>query len=375
MEDVELIRVLHIVTTMHRGGLETMLMNYYRKLDTSKIQFDFLTYRKFKSEYDQEIVERGGKIYYLPAFSPSTIFQNLRQTSHFFKTHKEYKIVHSHLDALSAFPLYFAKKNNVPVRIAHSHVSGFDLDFKYPIRIIARWMLKYVATDFFACSEEAGEFMFGTHAKRKVQILVNAIETDKYAYDFKTRDKVREREGLDNSYVVGHVGRFTTVKNHEKLLEIFIEILKIRKNAILMLVGKGELEEEIREKVRDLKINDKVFFMGSRNDVDELMQAMDIFILPSKYEGFGMVLIEAQTSGLPCLTSAGVVPKEVQFSPCLKYFPLEKSARAWAEVGLNIDGVRKSYALEAKEKGFDIENAKEKLAGFYQEKWNVLREQ
>lgn len=367
-----MMRILHVVTTMHRGGLETMLMNYYRKIDTSKIQFDFLTYRKYKSEYDLEILERGGKIYYLPPFSPKTIFQNLKQTSEFFKIHKEYKIVHSHLDALSAFPLFFAKRNNIPVRIAHSHVSGFDIDFKYPVRLAARCALKYIATDFFACSEKAGKFMFGKYAGEKVKILVNAIETNKFAYDSEIRKKVRAREKLGDSYVVGHVGRFTDVKNHEKLLDIFAEILKKRENAVLMLVGKGELEEKITQKTEYLKISDKVRFMGSRDDVNELMQAMDLFILPSKYEGFGMVLIEAQTAGLPCLTSANVVPEDVQVSPLLKYVPLDADSKIWADEGLSLTGSRKSYAETVKEKGYDLERRKDELVDFYQNAWNNI---
>ena len=249
-------------------------------------------------------------------------------------------------------------------------MSGFDLDFKYPIRIVARWMLKYVATDFFACSEEAGEFMFGKHPQKEIKILVNAIEADKYAYDPEIRSMVRMREGINDFYVVGHVGRFVPVKNHEKLLEIFIEILKQKKNAILMLVGKGELENVIKEKAAALKISDKVYFMGSRDDVHELMQAMDLFILPSKYEGFGMVLLEAQTSGLPCLATAGAVPKKVQISPQLKYVALEECAKLWADAGLSMVEDRRSYSKEAKEKGYDIENEMNKLIDFYQDKWD-----
>lgn len=294
-----MIRVLHVVTDMRYGGLETMLMNYYRKIDRKRVQFDFLEHRQGRTDYDCEIEKLGGKIYRLPPLNPFGIHYKHR-LSIFFKEHPEYQIIHVHQDCLSSIILKVAKKYGVKVRIAHSHSNNQDKNLKYIIKMYYKRKIPKYATYLFACSEDAGRWMFGN---AKFSILHNAIDTSKYAYSVKKRKQMRSEFDIkEETLVIGHVGRFSYPKNHMYLLEVFKKISEER-DAILLLVGDGHLRLEIENKINQLQLKNRVILTGVRNDVAELMQAMDAFILPSKYEGLGIVVIEAQAAGLPCIVS------------------------------------------------------------------------
>ena len=201
---MSVIRVLHIVTYMGRGGLETMLMNYYRHIDRSKVQFDFLVHRQERFDYDDEIEILGGRIYHLPRLNPWSKTY-IKALGEFFREHTEYKIVHSHIDCMSAIPLRVAKKAGVPVRLAHSHSSNQDKNLKYYLKLYYKSRISQSATNLFACSEEAGRWMFG---KQNFFVLPNAIDTKQYIYNAEKRNKVRKELGLDDALVIGHVGRF-----------------------------------------------------------------------------------------------------------------------------------------------------------------------
>ena len=364
------IRVLHVVTIMNRAGIETMLMNYYRHIDRTKIQFDFLVHRTEKGAYDDEIKKLGGRIYYAPAISIKNIFNYSHNLEKFFKAHPEYTIVHSHLDAISAFPLSAAKKAGVPVRIAHSHVNGFDRDFKLAVRYLARRTIPNYATDFFASSSDAAKFMFGRD--KEFTIINNAIDIKKFAFSVATRERFRKVLNLENKLVIGHVGRFNNVKNHLFLIDIFYEIHKVQPSAGLMLVGDGELQNEVRNKVEKLSLNESVLFMGVRSDISDLMQAMDVFVLPSRYEGLGIVLIEAQLSGLACVAS-DKVPLEADISGLCKFINLRTSADLWAKTIVEFcahpkkrNHLRVQDRTSHKIKEYDIRLATLKLQSYYQ---------
>ena len=237
-----MIRILHVVTYMGRGGLETMIMNYYRKIDRTKVQFDFLVHRDFEADYDSEIKRLGGKIYSLPRLNPfSGLYLNALDK--FFKEHKEYNIVHSHLDCMSCIPLKYARKNGVPVRIAHSHNSNQTKDKNYILKLFFKRKIKKYATDLFACSEAAGKWMFGTD---NFKVLNNAIDSNKYVYSFETANKIRVDLGIDkNDFVVGHVGRFDPPKNHEFIIDVFNCLLSKKSDSKLLLVGEGDLRSKI----------------------------------------------------------------------------------------------------------------------------------
>ena len=232
-----MIRVLQCVNNMHRAGLETMLMNYYRNIDRTCVQFDFLTHRPFRSDYDDEIESLGGKVYYAPRLVPQNYPAYFSYMKAFFAERPEYKIVHSHIDPMSYLPLLAAKRSGVPVRIAHSHSTGIDLDFKYPLKQYFRYKLNKVATHCFACGEEAGKFLF---RGREFTMIPNAVDAAQFFYDETVRLRKREELGIAQQLVVGHVGRMTYPKNHPFLLRLFAELLKVKPDALLLLVGTGE---------------------------------------------------------------------------------------------------------------------------------------
>lgn len=322
-----MIRILQCVNDMHRAGLETMLMNYYRNIDRTKIQFDFLTHRPYRSDYDDEIEKMGGKVYYAPRLYPQNYPNYFKWMKNFFKEHPEYKIVHSHIDTMSYLPLLAAKKAGVPIRIAHSHNTSLDKDFKYLLKQYFRLRINSVCTHRLACGKEAGTFLFGN---REFKVIPNAIDAEKFYYNEELRYKKRKELGLEDKFVVGHVGRLSYQKNHKFLIEIFNELLKKEPNSILLLVGVGEKEEELKRQVKSLNIEDKVSFLGNRSDVNELYQAMDVFVMPSFFEGIPVVGVEAQFAGLPCIFS-DKVPKEVKFNKKTSFISLNSSVAEWSD--------------------------------------------
>ena len=355
------VRILHIVTHMNRGGLETMLMNYYRNIDRSKVQFDFLVHRDKRADYDDEIESLGGRIYRLPVLNPLSL-NYLKSIDSFFKEHKEYKIVHSHVDCLSSIPLKYAKKNGVPFTIAHSHNASQDKNFKYIIKFIAKSRISKYADDLFACSKEAGQWMFNTD---DFMILNNAIDSKKYAYDNKKSIRLKEKLGLSNKFVVGHVGRFYKQKNHEFIIDIFNQLSKINDDAVLMLIGTGELENEIRKKVQDLGLNKKVLFLGVRDDIQDLMQIMDVFLFPSLYEGLPLVLVESQAAGLKCIIS-DTISKEAIITNNVEIMNLEKLTIEWADKINSYRNYKRNNMIEdIKRNKFDVEQNVKWLQEYY----------
>lgn len=356
------IRVLQVVTYMGRGGLETMLMNYYRHIDHSKVQFDYLTHREFDGDYDKEIKDLGGNVYHLSNLNPlSTSYK--KSLNDFFENHPEYKIVHSHLDCMAGIPLKYAKLNNVPIRIAHAHNSNQTKDLKYPLKLFYKRNIKKNANYLFACGDEAGKWMFNTD---NFKVLNNAIDAKDYTFNMNIRNDKRKEFGIsDDSILVGHVGRFFPQKNHEFLIDIFNQFHKDHPNSYLMLVGEGELKVSIQDKVRTLGLEDFVIFTGLRSDVNDLLQAMDVFLFPSLYEGLPVSIIEAQAAGLPCLIS-DKVPIECKKTDLVYQLNLEDSLNVWSDKIYELSHItRRDTYEEIKQSGFDIvENAKW-LENFY----------
>ncbi len=315
---VTLIRILQCVNDMHRAGLETMLMNYYRNIDRTKIQFDFLTHRPYRSDYDDEIESLGGKIYYAPRLYPNNYPKYFKWMSDFFKEHPEYKIVHSHIDAMSYLPLYAAKKAGVPIRIAHSHSTAIDKDYKYFLKQFFRFRINTVCNLRLSCGQEAGNFLF---RNKNFDVIPNAVDAQKFYYNEEIRNTKRTELNITNELVIGHIGRFSYPKNHKFLIKVFNELLKIKPNSMLLLVGTGEKEKEIKKQIKSLGIESKVKFLGNRNDTNEIYQAMDVFVMPSLFEGIPLVGIEAQFADLPCVFS-NKIPQEVKFNDKSVFIPL-----------------------------------------------------
>lgn len=360
------IRILHIVTYMGLGGLETMIMNVYRNIDREKLQFDFLVHRAMRSDYDDEIESLGGKIHRLPRLNPFDPGYH-RALNRFFQTHPEYRIVHCHQDCLSAIPLSAAARNGVPVRIAHSHTTNQDRNLKYLLKAYYMKKIPAVATHFFACSREAGAWMF---PNQPVTVVNNGIETARFLFSPEVRSDVRRELGLQDAFIVGHVGNFSPTKNHSFILDIFKKVHEAQPNSRLLLVGIGPLEAQIRAKAQTLGLDDSIRFLGLRPDANRLYQAMDVFVMPSLYEGLGIAAIEAQASGLSCILSDSI-PACCKLADCVDFVSLEHSADAWAEhILAAATRNRQNRQAEVAAAGYDIQTTVSWLQDFYLENWN-----
>lgn len=361
------IRVLQVVTKMDCGGLETMLMNYYRHIDREQVQFDFLTHRLERGAYDDEIEQLGGRIYRLPRLVPwSSSYK--KALNSFFAEHTKYKIVHVHQDCLSSVILKAAQQHGIPVRIAHSHSSNQDKNIKYPIKLWYRHKIAKYATKLFACGESAGDWMF---CGAKYSVINNAIDAKEYSYDISKHIAVRNQLGIQNELIIGHVGRFSAPKNHSFLLEIFAEVLKKEPNSVLLLVGGGNDMSKIQAKAQELGIADRVRFLGVRSDVADLMQAMDVFAFPSLYEGLPVTMVEAQAAGLPCVISDKIPTECIITDGLVDIVPLSVGADKWASKLLEKrNTLRTDRKDEIAAHGFDIVKEAVTLEKFYLEAAN-----
>lgn len=361
------IRVAQIVGKMVGGGVESFIMNYYRNIDKTKIQFDFFVDIDSTDIPREEIISMGGRVIEIPPYQK--LFKYIKVLRKILKENK-YEIIHSHINTLSVFPLYCAYKEKIPVRIAHSHSTSNKKEYMRNIlKKVLKNFSKIFATHYFACSEHAGKWLFGnrTFEKGKVTIINNAIDVEKFKYNEKIRNEKRKELNIkDDELVIGHIGRFVTSKNQEYLIDVFNEIHKKNDKAILLLVGKGPLMNEIKEKVKQLGLTNFVKFLGQCNNVNELYQAIDVFVLPSLYEGLGMVLIEAQCAG--CYTIASTeVPQIVKFSDNIDFFDLCINPGIWAKSILNkIDKYnRQDQSKKCRALGYDIRNEVKRLEEYY----------
>lgn len=358
------IRVLQVVTLMNRGGLESMLMNYYRNIDRNKIQFDFLEHRDGNHDYTEEILSLGGKIYHVPNVNPFNTNNYLNELNDFFKKHSsEYTIVHSHLDSMSAYPLKYAQKYGIPVRIAHSHNTNQEKNLKYLVKMYSKTKIKKFTTNQFACGKEAGQWLFSSN---DFQIMNNAIDTEKYIYNSISSLQMKKSLNISGKFVLAHIGRFNKQKNHDFLIDIFKEVYKNDNNSILLLVGVGELEGKVKDKVKRLGLTKVVKFLGLRNDIPDLLQAVDVFVFPSLFEGLPVTLVEAQASGLPCIVSENITD-EVKLTENIKYLNLRDDVSIWAKYILKYkyEFIRKNMYKTIAMKDFDIVKNASKIEDFY----------
>lgn len=347
------IRILQVFTIMNRGGAESMIMNYYRELDKTKIQFDFLVHRQEKAAFDDEIESMGGKIYSVKAINPIKPESYYNELRAFFNEHPEYKIVHSHLNTFSCFVLKIAKEFNIPCRIAHAHIaiekvrlfsiltskSNFIEGVKNFMKLRLKKKIHKYPTHYFSCGDKAGEWLFGKDVE--FYTMNNAIDTDKFLINNRIRSKYRTEFNVGDNWVFGHIGRFNTQKNHLFLLQIFSEVIKIKENARLFLIGDGNLRKEIELEINRLNLGDQVTLLGVRSDVPDLFQMFDVFVFPSLYEGLPVTLIEAQASGLQIFAS-NTITDEVILTDDVTFIALNKSPQKWAEEIIKSYGTSKA---------------------------------
>ncbi|SFG22432.1 glycosyltransferase family 1 protein [Streptococcus equinus] len=363
----EPIRVAHIIGKWVGGGVEAVVMNYYRHIDKSKVQFDFICDNDSTNIPYDEITSLGGKVILIPPYQQ--VIKYHRVLKNVLKN-GNYKIVHSHINTLSVFSLCAAKRAGVSVRIAHSHSTTNSREKKKNfLKQFLRPFSKIFATDYMCCSELAGRWLFGDkeYNKGNVYLLNNAIDLSQFRYDEQIRIRKRAELGIsDDTLVIGHIGRFVEQKNHSFLIDIFHEFHKNVRDSILLLAGTGPLLDEMKKKVSSIDLDDYVFFLGQRSDVRELYQVYDAFVLPSLYEGLPVVGVEAQATGSLCFFSDDMT-RETKILDSTVFMSLDEGSKKWA-ISI-LDGIKKYQKHDTKNElvlnGFDIKEEVSKLESKY----------
>lgn len=363
------VRVLNVLGTTNLGGAESRVMELYRALDRDKVQFDFLVHTGKEGQYSEEIRRLGGRIYSVPRFRLLNLLSYKKALRKFFREHHEFAAVHGHMTSTASIYLPVAKKAGIPVTIAHARSAGVSPGLKGLATRMLRYPLKYRADYCFTCSAEAAEAVYGRKwvEKGNVWTIPNAIDPQRFVFDAAVRAQVREELGLKDQFVIGHVGRFGFMKNHTFLVDIFAELCKMRDDAALVLIGKGELEGKIREKAGSMGLSDKVFFLGNRFDVERYYQAFDYFVFPSTFEGLPGSVAEAQASGLCCLVSDKVT-REAALTGLVTYKSIGEPAANWAgEIMRNTKAAleRKDMRAAIAAKGFDVRGQAAAMEAFY----------
>ena len=368
------IRVLHVLGTTNLGGAESRIMELYRCIDRNQVQFDFLIHTREDGHYSEEIRSLGGHIYSLPRFKFFNMAEYRKAIHTFFKEHTEFSVVQGHMTSTAAIYLPIAKqeygRRSMPlITAAHARSAGVDKGLKGIATRILRFPLKNRADYLFTCSKEAGIAVYGTRVVRegRVWTIPNAIDAQRFSFQQKVRDEIRSELGIQNKFVIGHVGRFGFMKNHTYLVDIFAKICETRKDAVLVMIGQGELEETIREKVKSLGLEDRAYFLGNRYDVEKYYQAFDYFVFPSTFEGLPGSVAEAQAAGLHCLVSDKVT-REVALTDLVAYRSIEENPGLWAEEILgNAQAalVREDTREVIAQKGFDVRSQAVQMAEFY----------
>ena len=352
-----MVRVLNIISKMDAGGAETFLMKVFRNIDNEKLIFDFLVCTPEEGLYDKEINSMGGKIHYSAPKSRNPI-KSFYDTFNVVRANKYRAVFRASAHSLAFLDLFAAALGGADIRVMRStNTNNPGGIMSNVLHFVFRPFLNSVTTLQLAPSTEAAIWLFGKTSVQngKVDIIKNGVEIDKFIFNKGTREKARHEMGLSSRFVIGHVGRFQTQKNHSYLFDVFTGIKQKQNNAVLLLIGQGELESVIREKAEKFGLTDSVIFAGQRSDIPDLLMAMDVYVFPSLYEGLPNTVVEAQATGLRCLVSDSIT-KEVGFTDLVQFLPLELGPDEWAEIALQYRTgyERRNMKVEFIEKGYDI---------------------
>lgn len=348
-------------------------MDIYRDIDKNRVQFHFYTFRPDAGNFDKEIKDLGGEIYYSKPLSIKNSFLIPIKLKSFLIKHPEYKIVHAHMNQWCGLILKGAKMANVPIRIAHSRTALTNGSFKNLVKNIIKLPTNKYSTHKFAVSKKAADWLYGKEIKDEVMVVPNAIDSEKYKYNDMKRKQIRAVLGWTNDFVLIHVGNIRKEKNHKFLVNIFKDILLDEPNSKLILVGKDNLNGAIHSLARKLCVYDNIEFLGLRDDVADLLQAADVFVFPSLYEGLPGAVLEAQAAGLPCVIS-DTITEEVEITPLVVRRSLEDDVNRWVE---SIIDSRNSMRMDTmqyfQEKGFDIKSLSCKMTSFYEDAYSNIK--
>jgi len=336
------IRVLQILDTLNMGsGVASVVLSYYRSIEKiqdsgSRIVFDFMVNEEVEKEIKDELERNGSKVFLMPPLQIKYYWSYKQELRKFFKEHKEYQIVHGHVPNAAAFYLRAAKKAGVPVRIIHSHNSqGADRVWKQiRNRILSKIGIWY-ANQYMACGEKAARYLYGKDSSN-VSLLNNVVDTKRFCYKEEVRQKIRAEMDVTEKFVMGHVGRFCYQKNQKFLIRVLAEICKREPDVCLLLIGEGEERKEVERLIEELHLKKAVKLLGVLSNVEDYMQAMDVFLLPSRYEGVPVSILEAQATGLPCVISDGVTREmETEYTD---YIELSQTVEKWSDTILHWRG-------------------------------------
>jgi glycosyltransferase involved in cell wall biosynthesis len=362
---MEPVRVLQVLASLDRGGAESMIMNIYRHIDKSKIQFDFVVNEQIDEyAFEEEIRKLGGRIYRMPSYKIANSFTYKRAWKHLLCEHPEWSVVHGHHTSPAFIYLMVAKSLN-RVTIAHSHVAGGEASIRSFIKVLMRYPLRYLADYLFACSGSAAKWMFGKHSS-SAYIINNSVDAKQFNFDKCNRELKRKELNIDNKFVIGHIGRFQTQKNHEFLIDIFNAVHEKYDRSVLLLIGDGELRKLIEKRVNALELTGNVIFTGVRSDIPELLQAMDIFLFPSLYEGLPVTLVEAQAAGLKII-AADTITEDIKLTDLVEFESLNQPASCWADHILRYkDGYeRRNTYTSISKAGYDVKKNAKLLESLY----------
>ena len=365
---MEPIRVLHVLGGLGLGGAESRIMDLYRSMDRSRVQFDFLIHTKNHDFYYDEVISLGGRVYSLLKFRGYNGSNYKKAVENFFQEHHDFKVVQGHMTSTASLYLPIAKKYNIPITIAHARSAGVDRGIK---GLYTKWLRRnlYKKTDYcFACSALAGEAVFGSARVKKglVTIIPNAIDAGKFTFDPEKRMEMRQNLDISEKFVIGHVGRFDYMKNHTFLIDIFAELTKLQENVVLLLLGEGNEMQMIKDKANALGIQSKILFLGNQGNPQDYYQTFDYFVFPSIFEGLPGTVVEAQAAGLRCLIS-DTITSEVNITSLVKNMSLKQSPAEWASYILKTKYYKRNNMLnDIKEAGFDAANQAENMMTFYE---------
>jgi len=358
----EPIRVAVVMGNFTSGGIKSVILNYYKHIDKEKFQFDLLIYEdSFDSNYS-EFEKLGARI-----FKVSSIKNPIKHIYDCYKIFKEqkFKIVHGYLNTLNVFPMLAAQLAGVPVRIAENLSTGHDGENKTKVKNVLKKFALLSPTHIAANSVYAAEWLYGKDNLDKCAVFRNALDLDKYKFDKKLRNETRQKLGLEDNFVIGHIGRFEYQKNHDFLIDIFDEVYKKNNKARLLLVGYGSLKEKIFEKIERLGLSEVVIDLGKTEDIIPLYNAMDCFVMPSYYEGLPVVGIEAQANSLPCIFSTEIT-EEVAVTKNVGFVSLDNEVDEWAIATLNLQNMgRLDISCYLISNGYDVFCEAEKLEKYY----------
>lgn len=362
------LRVLHVVSSLgRRGGRMAVVMNYYRALNRERVQFDFLYFEPMAFSYEAEIRALGGQLHYLPRVAGQSrlAFERGPLKDFFARQGAAYRAVHYHVLSPGLTALKWARWAGCPLRVAHGHSTRFGTGFIRQVRNgLACRYLRHFANSGLACCTAAARLLFGRQWQKQAKLLHNAIPVERYAFDAAKRDALRRAEGLEGRLVLGTVGRLSPEKNQSFLLDVLAALKQRRADSCLVIVGdNGGLLGQLRQRARQMGLEADVRFYLDRDDVGELLNLMDVFMLPSLYEGVPLVLVEAQANGLPCVAAEGV-PEEAALTPLVRRLPAH--AERWAETALawNREALAGEWAATLPD-DYDVAKAAPELERFY----------